>query len=434
MCINISGLFTDLGITSGVMHIQNISKKEYSSLFWLNIFSGVIVFALFWACTPLIVAYYKEDQLAEILPIIFTVILITSFYRLQRTVQLKQMNFRFIALSDITGSVIMLMMSVVLAVSGFGIYSLVFSTICYYLWLALIYFVNALKNERNIFFHFSFKETRPFLKIGVYQLGASVIDTISSEMDTIIIGRAFSMEVLGVYTLCKQFAVRIYQFINPIITNVLTPVLAKVQFDLVEVKNKYLKTITIIALVNIPIYLFISYLSPEVLSVLYGRQYEDAYWVMIILCLNYALLSTGNPGGSLQVALGRTDLGFYWTIYRVVANALALLVGALTGRLEYCVLSVLLVNIINLYPGYKMITKKIIPLKFSEQLSIFILPLLLCASLFIVNFVHLIGIPYIIRIVLAGVIFFPLYALLSFKFSPTAKETADRVLIKIRRK
>ena len=34
MCINISGLFTDLGITSGVMHVQNISKKEYSSLFW----------------------------------------------------------------------------------------------------------------------------------------------------------------------------------------------------------------------------------------------------------------------------------------------------------------------------------------------------------------------------------------------------------------
>ena len=44
MCINVSGIFVDLGITSGVMHIQQITRKQYSSLFWLNVFSGGFVF------------------------------------------------------------------------------------------------------------------------------------------------------------------------------------------------------------------------------------------------------------------------------------------------------------------------------------------------------------------------------------------------------
>lgn len=431
MCINISALFTDLGIASGVMHIQNITKKEYSSLFWLNMMSGIIVFIVFWAITPIIAVYYKESHLNDILPIIFSVILITSIYRLQRTIQLKHMNFKFISMADISASIFMLTVSVVLAVLGYGVYSLVLGTICYYLWQTVVFLINSFKYERNISLHFSFKETKPFLKIGMYQLGGSIIDTLSGEMDTLIIGRMFSMETLGVYTLCKQFAVRIYQFINPIITNVLTPVLSKVQEELQEVKNKYLKTITVVAIVNIPIYIFISYFSPEILGIIYGAQYKDGFVVMIILCLINSLYSTGNPIGSLLMALGRTDLGFYWTIYRVVSYTIALYLGALSGRIEICVLSIFLINILNMYPSYRILIHRMIPMKFSEQLSIYVLPLSVCTILCFVNLFHLLGLADIVKVLLAGMVFFPAYYIIVYKRSSLAREIAGKAIEKL---
>lgn len=428
MCINVSGIFVDLGITSGVMHIQQITRKQYSSLFWLNVFSGGFVFLLFWMATPLISIYYKEPQLNDVLPIIFSVIFITSFYRLQRTIQFKQMNFRFIAITEISSSALMMILSVAFALLGMKVYSLVYSTIAYYLWLAVIYLYYALRFEKNISFHFRIVETKPFLKIGMFQLGGSVIDTLASEMDTIIIGRLFSMEVLGVYTLCKQLAVRIYQFINPIFTNVLTPALAKIQDDIYAVKDLYLKAITTIAIIIIPIYFFLSLFSMEILGLLYGDQYKASYVIFIILCAINVLWATGNPVGSLQIALGRTDLGFYWTIYRVLSYTLALLAGAYTRDINLCVFSVFLINIINMYPSYMIIIKKMIPLKFSELLIIYKMPLSICFILSFVLFLHWTAMNDFLKVALALFLFFSLYAIIVLKKSADTRDMLIKVM------
>ena len=41
--IGFTSMFLDMGISVGIIHRQNITNKEYSSLFWLNIFFGVVL-------------------------------------------------------------------------------------------------------------------------------------------------------------------------------------------------------------------------------------------------------------------------------------------------------------------------------------------------------------------------------------------------------
>ena len=228
MCVGFSEIFLDLGISSGVMHVQGITKKQYSSLFWLNVFTGIVVYLVFAGLSPFIATYYKERELESVLPLIFLIIIISSFYRLQRTIQFKEMRFKFIALTEISSNILMLFSSVLFACLGWGVYSLVWSTLIFYFYLSFIYLGYSLIKLKILSFHYASNDLKPFLKIGIFQLGNTLIDTISSEMDTIIIGRVFSMEILGVYTLCKQLAARIYGIINPIITKVLTPVLASI--------------------------------------------------------------------------------------------------------------------------------------------------------------------------------------------------------------
>ena len=35
--IGFTNLFSDMGITTAILHRQEISKKEYASLYWLNV-------------------------------------------------------------------------------------------------------------------------------------------------------------------------------------------------------------------------------------------------------------------------------------------------------------------------------------------------------------------------------------------------------------
>lgn len=418
MCIGFSEIFLDLGISSGVMHVQNITKRQYSSLFWINVFTGVVVYLIFAGLSPLIAIYYKEDVLNKVLPLIFLIIIISSLFRLQRTIQFKEMRFKFIAITEISSNIIMLAFSVLFAILGWGVYSLVWSTVIFYLYLAIIYLSYSFIYLKNISFHFSPKDLKPFLKIGVYQLGNSLVDTLSSEMDTIIIGRFFSMEILGVYTLCKQLANRIYGFINPIITKVLTPALASIQNDINQVRQKYMQVLYILAAVNIPIYVFVIYLSPQVLTILYGDQYAEYYLVLILLCINYGMLSVGNPIGSLQVALGRTDLGFYWTIYRVFAYTIALSLGAMSGNFDICILSLVIMQIINFYPGNRMLLRKMIGIGLLESLDVYRIPLFISLALSFVCFVHLFELNDYVGIIVCGIVFFPIYIIMLRKFQP----------------
>lgn len=423
MCVNISEVFLDLGISSGVMHVQGITKNQYSSLFWLNVTTGIIVYAVFVGISPLIAAYYHEPILEEVLPLIFLIILISSFYRLQRTIQFKEMRFKFIALTEISSNVVMLIFSVLFAILGWGVYSLVWSTIVFYLYLSVLYLGYSLIKLKNISFHYSNKDLKPFLKIGLFQIGNSLIDTLCSEMDTIIIGKMFSMEILGIYTLCKQLTHKVYGFINPIITKVLTPALANLQDDISIVKKKYMQTLYILAIINIPLYAYIAYFSPQILDIVYGEQYKDYFILLSLLCLYYAILCVGNPVGSLQVALGRTDLGFYWSIYRTITYTIALYVGSLFENINICVLSLVILNIINFYPGNEMLLKKMIGLKLREYLDVYRKPLLISIILCFVCIIHILGLNSIISLILGAVIFFPMYILFISKFQPTLFNT-----------
>ena len=428
MCINFSEIFLDLGISSGVMHIQGITKQQYSSLFWLNIFTGIIVYAFFAAISPLIASYYKEPELEHILPVIFLIVIISSFYRLQRTIQFKEMRFKFIAMTEISSNVLMLVFSVTFAVLGWGVYSLVWSTLIFYAYLAIIYLGYSFIKLRNLSFHYSNKDLKPFLKIGLFQIGNSLVDTFSSEMDTIIIGRMFSLEILGVYTLCKQLTQRVYGFINPIITKVLTPALASLQDNIGVVKQKYMQTLYILAIVNIPIYAFISYFSPQILNIVYGEQYASFFIMLSLLSFYFAMLCIGNPVGSLQVAMGRTDLGFYWAIYRTVTYAIALFVGSLFGDINISVLSLVLLTIINFYPSNEMLLKQMIGLRLPEYLDVFRMPMLISLGLGFVCVLHLFEINAIVIIILGGLLFFPAYFLLIKNYQPAIVDSLLQIL------
>ena len=39
-------LFIDLGLTTAILHLDNITTKQYSSLFWLNVGFSIILFTL----------------------------------------------------------------------------------------------------------------------------------------------------------------------------------------------------------------------------------------------------------------------------------------------------------------------------------------------------------------------------------------------------
>lgn len=414
--ISFTEIFMDMGISSAVLHKKDISKNEYSSLYWFNIISGIFIFILLYLFAPIVANCYKQPELKAIISLLSLNIIFSSIARLQRTFQQKYMQFKVITLIEISASVLMLMVTVILAINNYRIYSLIYSTLFYGLSVALFYLSYSLIKEKNIIFHFKISEIKPYIKIGVFQVGSSTLDYLSREMDIFIIGSLYSLEILGAYSICKQLSLKIYSFINPIITKVLTPSLAYIQFDKPMLRSKYIQVIRLLAFIDIPIYFILCYSSTYVLSLIYGTSYIQYSILFSILCINYAFSSIGNPVGSLLIALGKTNIGFYWTIYSIISTAIFLYLGSMIG-ITYFVLSILLVNLVNIYPEVKLIYQRLLGVKYGEYIRCFSVPLfcsLILSPLFAVQYIisnMYIGLPIII------IIFTSFYLLLSLIYN-----------------
>lgn len=390
--IQLSSIFLDMGMTSAILHRQNATKEEYSSIYWLNIFISLILYTLLFFTIPLISRFYEQPELHKLIPILGTNIILIATGRQHRTIMQKNFQFKQIALIEIISYFLGLISAVFLAINNYGVFSLVFSTLISSFVSNSLFLIQNFKSN-PIRLHFKIKDTKPFLKIGSYTMGSAVLDFFSSEIDILIIGKMLGAEILGVYSLIKQIAVKLFAILNPIITTVLSPTLSVIQNKKEELKQAYLNVVKYISNFNVPIYLLLMVSSKELLFILYGKSYQEYYVLLIFLLLLYCVTSISGLVGSLQIATGRTDLGLKWTIFRVIISPAVIILGSFIS-IEAVVIFTATLSLIYIIPLWYIQIKPMLNVSLKKYVQPFIFQLLflVVSSILIAFYTDKIGI------------------------------------------
>ena len=324
--LGLTQTFSDLGFAAAIMHKQNLSRKEFSSLYWIQLLAYTFIYLIVAAFSPLIAVFYDTEILNVLLPITLVDLLFMGIGRLYGILLQKNFQFRIIALRSIISAFLSLIVAVVLAVSGAGIYSLIVSTLFHTL-MANIWNLIAGQKQIRLQFTLQVKENIPLIKIGLYQTGAQIIDYLASKIDVVLIGKFLDMEVLGLYSLAKELLFKIISIVNSIAVNVTTPILAVKQGNKKSLGYSYCKTIHYLTLVTFPIVLFIVSLSRPLIVLLYGINFIESAGLIILLTAWVIEVCVHNPVGGLVTATGKTDLSFYYTLIRIFINTLAVFIS-----------------------------------------------------------------------------------------------------------
>lgn len=360
-------LFIDMGLSIAIIHKQDITRKEYSSLYWINFIFSLVLCGFINLATPLITGFYQEPELLKLLPLMSIILVLSAIGQQFKTIEQKNLNFKRIAAIVVSSSVISLILAVVLAIKGFGVYSLVFSSLAQYCISNLSFFLLGIK-QNKILFRFNYRETKPFLRIGIFQVGSQVANYFNRDFDILIVGKFFGSEVLGGYSLAKQLVYRPGKMINPVLTRVGAPVLAKFQGSLEQLKRNYLKLINLVASINLPIYLGIFLFAPLMVNILYGSDYSEIVILVRILSVYMFVRSLFNPVGSLVVATGRTDLEFYWNLFTLAIMPLAIFIGS-RFSIEGVALGILVAMVLLFIPCWWFLIRSMIPVDFKTYIS-----------------------------------------------------------------
>lgn len=360
MVISFTEIFSELGMTVGIIHKQDITENQYSSVYWLNVMMSVLIFGIVWLISPLLASFYNEPILTTIIPLLGIQILFNAFGKMFQTIKSKNLDFDFISKVRIFSTFVGFVLAVVLAYVGWGIYSLVWAQV---IQIGLNQTIFAIKGhgQMKIHLHFKVSEISDFIKIGTFRLGSQILDFISSKLDVFLIGRFFGMEDLGIYNIAKDLIIRPFTMVNSLVGGVGAAVFAKIQDQMDRVKENFGKVVNLASFVCIPVYVAAFVYADTIVALMYAKEFASVASFLRILAFVGIESSISSQAGMLQVAFGRTDLGLKWTVLRVFISSAAIIAASkfdiyavAYGQLSISILSLFLFWMVVVYPISKI--------------------------------------------------------------------------------
>ena len=356
--VSFTEIFADLGFTVPIIHKQNITNEQYSSVFWVNVIMSIAIMGILILASPIISRIYEEPSLTSIICALSSTVVINAFGKIFHTIKTKELEFKFISIVSIVSAVIGFATMVALALLDFGVWSLVLGTIIQTATRQVVYFISGLKSSR-IKFHLNLRDITDFLRIGGYQVGAVIMDFWSNKIDVFILGKFIGMEYLGIYNLAKELIIRIYALFVSLSRSIATATFAKMQNDMKQLVESFIKFSKLYAYVIVPCFCMLFIFTSDISSVMYGDKAALLYEPLKILSIYGIFLGLTAPTTSLMLSLGRSDFSLKWTIINTIINTICICIAGNIG-FKVILYSQVALSIILYFLNWKLMVNRLI--------------------------------------------------------------------------
>ena len=374
-------IFSDAGISNAIIHYQNITQEQLSSLYWLNVSVSAFLALMLIAFSHWMAAWYEQPVLKFLLILAAVTLVVGALGQQIRVLAEKNLHFAKLAKVELIAAFFGFLVAVSLALMGEGVYALLVGNLvtalvgCLLVW---VWLSEGWRPQARL----CLAEIRQFLMFGTYMVGNNLANTFNSQIDILLGGRLLGIQSIGLYSVPKELSLRISSMINPIITQVGLPVMAKVQEDAVLLKHIYLQTMRMGASVIFPIYITLGLFSPEIVHLLLGQQWRDAIPLLQIFSVWALIRSTGNPVGILLMARGRADLSFKWNMVWLFIMPPTIWIGSQFG-ISGMTISLAMLSVLAFWPNWYFLIRPLCGAGFGEYSIHLATPLILssCAGL-----------------------------------------------------
>ena len=322
--------FADMGISNAIIYKQDSTEDELSSLYWFNLFIGILLFVVLILIEPLVEWYFREPAIR--IPYYmstFIFLLLTPGQQFQALLQ-KNMDFKTLSSVELFSSFLGSLVSIILAYMDYGVLSLVFGQIIVVGVRSVMFLWHARKDHFPAL-HFRWKDLGEYLHFGLYQMGEKMLNYFASNVDYLIIGRVLGAVPLGYYTLAFKVIFQPISRINPIITRVAFPMFAKVQKDNSALRKGYSRMLQILSIVVFPFLIGAMVIAKPFIITVFGEKWVPSVLLIQIMALAGCMRTLSNPSGSVILAKGRADLGFKWNLFMTTIRVVVIYWTAMMG-------------------------------------------------------------------------------------------------------
>lgn len=318
------GLFSSMGIAPAVIQNQDLSQKDIADIFGFTFWLGIVLGGLFFLSSGWIADFYDNQILKSVCQWLSLSLFLGTLGMIPEALLSKKKMFKFLAVRNITFQIIGGIISIILALRGLGVYTLVISP----LFTTTMNFVVNAYNVRQSFHLFpNLVSIRKILSFSAFQFLFSFVNYLGNNLGSLIIGKALSITAIGYYNKATSVVSLPVSNINGVISPVLFPYLVDLQNDIPKMFAVTHKINLLLLTVAFPIAAVLCMCADEIVLVLYGTQWLTIVPCFELLTVTAAMQIASVCSTSCLLALGRTKVLFWIGSVNTFIALLGLCIG-----------------------------------------------------------------------------------------------------------
>lgn len=324
LVIGLVAMLNELGLGAAIIQRPDLRSGHLNAGFWANLAAGLIFWAAMAASAGAIGGFFHNPAVGPISAALALSFPLIGLAVVPKALLERELRFRVIGVVDTLAAILNGGLSIVLAFSGAGAWSLVVGTLAGYAAQLVGMWLGARWRPGLAFTREEFKDLFSF---GLNVLGTRLFSYMSANVDYLLVGRMVGPAALGAYSLAYKLVTWPMLKISHVTLRVIYPTFSRIQNDDEALRRGYGKLTQALALVTFPILAGLAVYAPEAIPFIFGPHWSAAVFPTQVLCFSGAMKALVCSIGTIFLSKGRPDLELKLNIYGLCQLTVFLLIG-----------------------------------------------------------------------------------------------------------
>lgn len=277
----ISG-FVDGGMSGAIIRFQNLSEQALSSIFWLILILAACGAFILVLISPFLGKYYEHPELKYIALVFSFNILIGSLAAVPKALLAKKFNNKKSFNITFVASIISSAIAILMAYSGYGVWSIVTQLTVYGIIQTVGSAVSAAWRPSLIF---SLMELRACLSYGYYFTALGYLNGLYRYAASALLGKHLGFNAAGIYAQSDRIQQILSDQLISITQRIAFPLFSSISHHKEELQAAYLKGYRLLTAVSVPIMFGLASTAEVLVPTVFGNQWIPGVPVLQVLCI-----------------------------------------------------------------------------------------------------------------------------------------------------
>lgn len=282
LTIGVLELFKEMGFSSALIYRRGDVEEAANTTFVAILASSILLYALAWLSSPLIARFFRNEALVPVLRVLSVNLIISSISQVPLTLAAKSMGFKNKVIPSMIGVIVGSGISVLLAVQGYGVWSIVYGQIIISAITAILVWFFCPWRPTFVFARHVATELWDY---GKHIIGSQVMVFFITNIDDAFVGRLMGDVGLGYYSLAYKLSNLPATHLSRIVGQVMFPTFSKVQNDLDRLRQVFFTSFKFVSLVAFPVATITLVFAWDFINVAYGKKWSCAITSLRLLTI-----------------------------------------------------------------------------------------------------------------------------------------------------